>query len=177
MRRALAVPGETLTGTEENVWPECGQSIDDKCSSSGRELGRSVPVLSPFCPLLLAAAPDPFSETLPSAHGVAELFNFIVLLLRQLSPGLKNHRTGWGGVCESLNPGPAMLETKVTAVLCHTCPGCRAWWSSARPCRPQRSQRSEKGQAGAADLPYGFCHPEMLCFLFLFLHETASTLK
>lgn len=37
---------------------------------------------------LPAAAPDQFAETLPGAHGVAELFNFIVLLLQQLNSGL-----------------------------------------------------------------------------------------
>lgn len=43
-------------------------------------------------PVLPAAAPDQFAETLPGAHGVAELFNFIVLLLQQLSSPLKKRQ-------------------------------------------------------------------------------------
>lgn len=46
-------------------------------------------------PFLPAAAPDQFAETLPSAHGVAELFNFIVLLQLQSSDLLwKKRRNG-----------------------------------------------------------------------------------
>lgn len=170
MGTALAVLGETLTGTEENVWPECGQSVDDKRSSSGREVGRSSPRPVPILPppagscsgsVLRDFTRCPWGGRIVQLHCVASL----------TAESRSEKHTGTGcddGVREPLNPGPAVLEMEVTAVLCHTCPGCRGWWSSPRLCRPQRSEWSEKGQAGAADLPYGFCHPKMLFFFFFF---------
>lgn len=63
----------TIDGVD-TVW------MTDEAPLVGRWVG---PV--PFSPV---AALDQFAETLPSAHGVAELFNFLVLLLQQLRAGL-----------------------------------------------------------------------------------------
>jgi len=53
-------------------------------------------LLSRCVAFLPGAAPDQRTETLPGAHGVAELFNFIVLLLQQLTSDLhwNNHQEG-----------------------------------------------------------------------------------